>query len=281
MNRIGIAAWAFSDISLPDNLRRIAEMGYTAAHLSNSVVEKVPSQEFAEAGKVIADLDLTITIHGSFGIDTPAMKYPDPHDMFERLKRLLDWQSKTGRIACISYDAQKTFEGDRKVLDFATMRELFARALEMSSGSGVLMLIEDCPLNVDHLSQFGKLSDPSWGILIDLGHMNMRLRKAGDGHLSPEAIREYMAKIPLPVREIHIHSNDGFNDQHLPPYMGNAPIADFARALDAIGFDGIATIEAMPWWCDGDQDQMRSAAKESLKFWTEIAAGRADANPGG
>ena len=44
---------------------------------------------------------------------------------------------------------------------------------------------------------------------------------------------------------LHVHDNNGREDQHLFPFMGNIRWRDVIAALEAIGYDGYLTYEAM------------------------------------
>ena len=56
----------------------------------------------------------------------------------------------------------------------------------------------------------------------DVGHINF-LRKYG---YDEEKVKEETRKIAKYVKQVHITDNFGFNDAHLPPGMGNAPIKE-------------------------------------------------------
>ena len=60
------------------------------------------------------------------------------------------------------------------------------------------------------------------GVTWDVGHINF-MRK--HGYTEADVIRE-TKKIAPYVKQVHITDNFGFNDAHLPPGMGNAPIKE-------------------------------------------------------
>ncbi|AJF62999.1 MAG: AP endonuclease family enzyme [archaeon GW2011_AR20] len=70
------------------------------------------------------------------------------------------------------------------------------------------------------------------GVTWDVGHINF-MRKEG---YSEEDIKRETEKIAPYVKQVHITDNFGFNDAHLPPGMGNAPIKDQLRILEKAGF---------------------------------------------
>lgn len=70
------------------------------------------------------------------------------------------------------------------------------------------------------------------GVTWDVGHINF-MRKQGYGE---KEILEETRKIAPYVKQVHITDNFGFNDAHLPPGMGNAPIKEQLRILEKAGF---------------------------------------------
>ena len=70
------------------------------------------------------------------------------------------------------------------------------------------------------------------GVTWDVGHINF-LRKSG---YSDEDIKRETATIAPFVKQVHITDNFGFNDAHLPPGMGNAPIKEQIEILKKKGF---------------------------------------------
>ncbi|MEK6907442.1 MAG: TIM barrel protein, partial [Nanoarchaeota archaeon] len=70
------------------------------------------------------------------------------------------------------------------------------------------------------------------GVTWDVGHINF-LRKHG---YNEEDIKRETEKIAPFVKQVHITDNFGFNDAHLPPGMGNAPIKEQLKILEKKGF---------------------------------------------
>jgi sugar phosphate isomerase/epimerase len=70
------------------------------------------------------------------------------------------------------------------------------------------------------------------GVTWDVGHINF-LRKHG---YSEEDIKRETQQIAKYVKQVHVTDNFGFNDAHLPPGMGNAPIKEELKILEKAGF---------------------------------------------
>jgi hypothetical protein len=89
-------------------------------------------------------------------------------------------------------------------------------------------------------SQAASAAEKLIGVTWDVGHLNM-LRKAG--YNEAEIVKE-TEKIAKLVKHVHLTDNFGFTDSHLPPGMGNVPIKDILKELEAAGFKGKKVIEA-------------------------------------
>lgn len=73
-----------------------------------------------------------------------------------------------------------------------------------------------------------KLIAATW----DVGHIN-NLRKAGlEGEELKQKVVEETKKVADVVRHVHVTDNFGFHDSHLPPGMGNVPVAEMMQELD-------------------------------------------------
>lgn len=88
-----------------------------------------------------------------------------------------------------------------------------------------------------------KLAEKLIGATWDMGHINF-LRKSGysEEELKKKVIEETQ-KIADVVKHLHITDNFGFSDAHLPPGMGNVPVADIMETLKKAGFEGLGVAE--------------------------------------
>ncbi len=267
MPGIGIAVWNFQGGQLAGKLRRFAEMGYTAASINNSSLDTLSDEEEADASRVADEYDLALTFHGGF-----TDKSEDPRLAVSRAQRIARWQERTGRVACTSYDVPGApVPGRCSRKEPERIAGMLRDVLGVMEGTGVKVLLEDCPIYPYQEEFFSGWTAkyPGLGVLIDLGHMNLRLREPRDDPrpLEPGAVEAYLKGIPWEIGEIHIHSNDGTRDQHAPPYAPNADMPAAARALKERGFDGISTIELVPKWCGLPEDEIEGACKHSLEYW--------------
>ena len=272
MSKIGIATWNLDGDSLDSKLRGFADMGYNAGSVLGNFLDRISPADLRAVEHTIEQRDLLLTVHSSFqGPD----KMPDEAETLTQAERILDWHARTGRIAALTYDAPKieVSAGVRRP-DVTTITTILAKVLSLTAGSGIRVGMEDYPLNTADLDLLPDWANtfPHWGILIDLGHMNLRLRKPKHDPqpLAPGAVEAYLRSVPLEIVEVHVHSNDGTADQHAPPYAPNADLESAARVLGELGFRGISTIELVPAWCGLAPDEILPAVRKSLAFWSDL-----------
>ena len=67
-----------------------------------------------------------------------------------------------------------------------------------------------------------------FGICVDIGHL----------HLVGADERKYLSLLGKRVKALHLHDNDGNDDDHLAPYNGSVIWAEVLQALAEIGYEG-------------------------------------------
>lgn len=87
--------------------------------------------------------------------------------------------------------------------------------------------------------QFDMLDTKNKTICVDTGHTHEAVRFGVPG--PAETIKTLGTDVTL----LHLHDNNGFRDQHLPPLMGNGTIkwSEIFDALDDIGYEGVYNFE--------------------------------------
>lgn len=119
-------------------------------------------------------------------------------------------------------------------------RELFTALCSYADDFGVGICIENMPFRAYGISHTAAMMDflrelnlPNFFFCLDTGHANFF------GESSAEMVRisrEYL-------RVLHVHDNDGRQDQHRPPYMGTIDWEDFRCALKEVGYQGVLSLE--------------------------------------
>lgn len=278
MSRTGIATWNFAGDELSTKLRTFAEMGYTAAGINGRLLDSLSDDDEAEASTIIDEHDLVLTVHSGLAkTDQPL----DETAVLARAARIVRWHQNTGRIVCSSYDTPRVSiaEGVRRA-DPEPILGILEQLLSVFAGTGIRVLLEDCPTDPEHMHHLQRWTEryPHLGVLVDLGHMNLRLREPRHDPqpLKPGAVEGYLKGIPWEIVELHVHNNDGSRDQHAPPYAPNGDLPTAARVLREIGFNGVSTIEIVPAWCGMPPEEIIPACRRSLEYWGDLLGCRRD-----
>lgn len=106
---------------------------------------------------------------------------------------------------------------------------------------GVLICLENMPPLRSSLAKVPdvlrivrELNDPHLRICLDTGHCSCFECSPG------KAVRQIGGEL---LGALHIHDNNGKEDQHRLPHDGIIDWTDFARALREVGFDGVLSLE--------------------------------------
>ena len=147
---------------------------------------------------------------------------------------------------------------------------------DATEGMAVRFGAEDFPLDAMALDFYGDelgnvLEHPRCGMLIDLGHMHMRL--SASPYFRGMTMLDYVKRLPLNIIELHVHDNNGRKDQHAPLGQGTLPFGDAAEAFRSIGFDGVSTIEICPGLHGEEPAASRPLIPASFRMWRELLTG--------
>lgn len=264
---IGIATWNFCEGSLAERIDRFAAMGYNAVGLILRDAAALGRGETPDVDDAIARHSLPVTIHGGLA---PTREPLQADALLSDFECFTAWHARTGALVSVNYDAAKLKTDDGLEYQTEAMRHVLGEMLRISDGAGFTVGVEDWPLNHEQLGAVQDLrAYPHYGMLIDLGHLNMRIRKPDDPDypFPIETAREHLESMELPVNELHVHNNNGRKDMHAPPTSGTSDLAALAGLLKAKRVDCISTIELVPAWCGLTEEQGWAAAREALEFW--------------
>lgn len=260
--RYGLAVWNFadSDGSLVGSVEEFAAQGLDTMSFSSGQFGRVEDGEWKAVSKLLADRALSATVHSSFDVD------------FARLMEVVGFLGDATR--CITFDPVKRQDSRGEFFDRPRMAGFMLRVREALAGAEVALAVEDCPLDQHALDFYahdipGQLHrDPLWGVIIDVGHMNIRLSTMPYfGEIGP---REYIARVPRRIVEVHLHDNPGDRDSHEAIGRGTTDFAATASGLRDVGFDGVCTIEIAPSLHGGDRTAEKPLVAESLASWREL-----------
>ena len=77
-----------------------------------------------------------------------------------------------------------------------------------------------------------------FGFCLDVGHT----------HFAGLDLYEAMVELGSRIDAFHVHDNDGWDDQHLAPFMGITDWDRFCKGLAAIGYDKTMSFETFAVW---------------------------------
>ena len=231
----GIAAWNIrasdkqehdrASYRLPLKLRAFRDMGFQAVSLSRYA----PYPEEEEEFELLREYD-AVTIH----ISCPAE--------IEELRQAVRIHRVTGRLRWVSFDAVL----GQDCLDYENTVRCLSCAFDLLRKEGIGLLVENWTFEPENFVLIKEKADiPDLGLLIDIGHLNLYVRRMG------KKADEYIEALPFDIRELHLHDNDGVRDYHLPLHARHGSIlpvmGDVVSGLKKKGFDGTVTLEVIPY----------------------------------
>ena len=248
----GLAIWHYPHRNDLENARFFAENGFASISMHGRAMAKIcmDEQRSADFAALIQEKNLVLTAHG---------KLPASHEKadVEEFKLYVDsvarWQKKYGLLAVYSFDVpQEIRDNILPYVEYILQYKQFEK-----------VAVEDFGLTEAEKAQIEPLKgNERFGYLIDVGHMNIRLRGLNKEPLtlftnSPdecpvtkkpsyqEFLRAFQSK-DFPIFEIHLHNNDGVSDGHCFLEDGTIDMQIMADVLLDFGYDGIVTIESVP-----------------------------------
>ena len=199
---VGIATWNFGEGSLAERIDWFVAMGYNAVSLIASDARALCAGKTPEVEAAIARHSLPVTIHTGFA---PTREPVQDQALLADFESFTAWHARTGALVTVNYDAAKIKVGDGLEYQTKAMVGVLGEMLRISDGSGFRVGVEDWPLNAEQLREVEELrAYPHYGMLIDLGHLNMRVRKSLGHFDSPfpiEVAKAHLDAMQLPVNE--------------------------------------------------------------------------------
>lgn len=232
---IGIWNFATTPGSVPQTIREFADSGFDCVSLKPINLLECGRQELESINAALNEFDLPVTVHGDLGM---------PIEDVKTMLKVLN-----GRLACLSLDPRCRIDPDGAFFSAQKYLPLLEWLMDVHSEFELEFCIEDFPLdkralrnNESSLNRI--LSCPAFGILVDLGHMNLRV--VNGPHFTGLRYSEYIANIPVPIKELHLHDNTGQGDKHMPVGHGNIDFSNVVDGLKDKDFDGFCTVEVAP-----------------------------------
>lgn len=232
MIRYGSAIWNYNPFDKPlANARRFQAMGFQATSYTAADFYTLNKADAAELAAFVRDTGNELTIHCLL----PNPDKPEQVEAYYDAARWMRaWQAQYGLMRGLTFDIW---------YDKPRQMPILAWTVELFRGSGTFIACEDFPLDAQEAQLLENVARPedNYGLLIDVGHMNLRMTR--EGTHTPEAFEQAFRRLTLPVREVHLHDNLGEKDDHRWLGFGTLPLEGVVRGLKACGFDGIVTVE--------------------------------------
>jgi len=256
-----IAIWNYcrEDSKLPVWIHEFADQGFDTISFNTGLFTRISSEHLRAANAAMEERNLMATAHGSSAMTKDAME--------ATLNALGD------RLYAFTMDPVKREDSRGTLYDGRKMAEALATVLDLTDGTNIKVAIEDFPLDdlalTYYQSEFsGLYSHQRAGILIDVGHMHMRMKRSP--YFSSLSIEEYFRRLPCPLVEVHVHDNHGLKDEHGHLGLGTVPFAEVAAALTKVNFRGVSTIEIAPSFHGSTPEESKPRAFESLRLWKAL-----------
>jgi sugar phosphate isomerase/epimerase len=240
-------------------IRDFANAGFDAVSFHPNQFLGDAARHLPAVAELMGSLDLSVTVHSPLAVERP---------LVQSIVNAFG-----NRLLAFTFDSVQAENSLGRVHDAGQIAGMLAYMQSLTAGTAIHLAVEDFPLDAAAMKHFGDelrgaYAHPRTGILIDVGHMNIR-RKTSDyfGRLS---VGEYFRQLPCPLVEIHLHDNDGTKDQHGHFGMGNIAFNEVAQALRALRFDGVCTIEVAPSLHASTPEASKDKAVDSLRQWREL-----------
>ena len=206
-------------------------LGFTGASWHGFVFDKLNDREGEELARFLRNTGTYLTVHHIL---------PNPADEAQciafrpALERMLQWHKQYGLLKGLTFD---TWYERKSLLPYLEL------ALRIFRGQGIFLCCEDFPLNATEFEIVRPILTPDddFGILMDVGHMNLRQTHAG--LVADEDFIRAFEALPVPVREVHLHDNRGETDDHMYMGYGTLPLKSVVKGLKSIGFNGVVSVE--------------------------------------
>jgi len=260
----------FRNVNLSDAVNRVGKLGFGAVSFWNNL--GLQSQgELNRISEVVQRFDLEVHLH--LGITEIAEEAEKRHKPFmevfeERIGKIIDWTEETGKGKVVSFDAMiKTVGGESSIewesrngrwlmvhkifddINLETTYEVLRYTADRVSHLGMKVAIEniwpETTLPEELLRMRREVNREAVGLLLDVGHLKLSLNwpwMCG----RYRSISEYIKAIPLEIVEIHLHNNDGKNDQHLPLDKGKIDVSALVKTLLDMDYDRSIILENVP-----------------------------------
>ncbi len=257
--KYGVAVWNWLEPprSLTSFVAELVTEGFEAISVQPPQILGLAAGELAELTGLLDEHEMPVTVHAAAANFTADL-----------MQGLLDRLG--ARFHAVTFDGTMVAAPTGRRWDAAGMVPTLMMVERLGADVGVRYGIEDFPIDPVALSEFAAdlqpvCENPRWGMLVDIGHLN--LRRHDSEYFGRLSVAENIARLPAPVIEVHVHDNPGDRDVHMPLGSGTLNYVAAAQALRAAGFDGISTIEVCPGMHGKKPAEVWATRAESRNLW--------------
>lgn len=238
--RVGFAPVTARVLDLTQAFALARETGLDLIELSYDLHEAVPHLQPVETVKtLVGETGLALSVHLSYlDLNLAAVSPSARRSAIERTIEGMHYAEEVGAEVGVLHTGKIPYENS---LLRDAVKENLLRSLEeirkSTAGMGCRLTLENLAFDGDLLKTVGDLDQVcrtfDLGITLDFGHAMIQGGQA--------AIRDYLESFQGRIRHLHIHSNHGSNDDHLPIDEG---VIDYSRFADFLkAFSGSACME--------------------------------------
>jgi sugar phosphate isomerase/epimerase len=253
--------WAYQepDVTLAELIEQFHAFGFDGVSVGSEQFLELDAHEADSVAALLRERGLIVTVHSNFRLKPLGAQ------------RLIECLGDS--LYSITFDAATVAGASGVEYDAARMSALLQEIIAISQGTQLRVGVEDFPLDrsvidlhAEHLQPL--LESPRYGMLLDVGHLNLRLR--ADRASPTSGVAESVGRVPVPIVELHLHDNRGERDDHAHIGFGSVPFEQVAAGLRSIGFDGVSTFEITPRYHGSTPADSKPRARESLNRWKAL-----------
>lgn len=247
----------FSEKGSYENFKHLKEMGYNAVDYQTFLFEPATKiytlndkefEEFVKRDRAFAkefDLEI-IQTHGPWPFDDSK---PELYDSkFEAMKKSIKGTAIIGAKYVVMHPLMPSgwYKSPNHAEEVAQNIEYFKKLEPYAREYGVKIAIENMPWGNTPCSTVKELADCVDAVnseyfvaCYDTGHGNC----SGEKFHSKEKVGDAIRLLGNRLGCLHIHDNDGLDDQHMLPFNGTIDWYDFISALREIKYKGSINLE--------------------------------------
>ena len=202
------------------------------------VLDHFKRKDLKKIANAIIEAGLTITMHAPFMDLRPGAIDPKIRqlsiDRFKQFFEIVPYFQPDIVVCHASFD-EKYYVGCMKRWtenSIDTWQQFLPLAREMNTIITLENVYENSPHSLALL--LDSLKSPYIHFCFDTGHFNA---------FSKASLKEWIDRLGPSLKQIHLHDNKGFADEHLPVGDGNFPFYELFKILEDQSIDPVITLE--------------------------------------